>query len=115
MLYNAGSIPSALMAAALNEQDLLCRIFGKCLAGGELDREVGNLIGTGGPGGSNKLFTYARYNNQLNAEGLKMLGLTHIKPEDVQMLDSVEYINQLQAVGQAVATNVKAEYFDGFV
>ena len=33
LLYNAGTIPSALMAAALHEQDFLCRIFGKCLAG----------------------------------------------------------------------------------
>lgn len=30
LLYNAGSIPSALMYAALNEQDLLCRAFGAC-------------------------------------------------------------------------------------
>lgn len=28
MPYNATSIPSALMSAALNEQDLLCRVFG---------------------------------------------------------------------------------------
>jgi hypothetical protein len=26
-------IPSALMLAALTEQDLLCRVFGDCLAG----------------------------------------------------------------------------------
>ena len=32
-LYNMKSIPSTLMFAALNEQDLLCRVFGKCLAG----------------------------------------------------------------------------------
>jgi hypothetical protein len=38
LIYNAGSIPSALMFAALNEQDLLCRVFGKCLAGDPLDR-----------------------------------------------------------------------------
>ena len=30
LIYNATSIPSALMYAALNEQDLLCRIFGDC-------------------------------------------------------------------------------------
>ncbi|HEX6913578.1 MAG TPA: patatin-like phospholipase family protein, partial [Longimicrobium sp.] len=33
LLYNAGSIPSALMFAASNEQDLLCRVFGDCRAG----------------------------------------------------------------------------------
>lgn len=30
LIYNAGSIPSALMYAALNEQDFLCRTFGTC-------------------------------------------------------------------------------------
>ncbi len=28
LLFNASSVPSALMFAALNEQDLLCRVFG---------------------------------------------------------------------------------------
>lgn len=41
LLYNDTSLRSALMAAALNEQDFLCRVFGKCLAGDSLDREVG--------------------------------------------------------------------------
>src|SRR5690606_11238382 len=39
LLYNAGSIPSALMYAALNEQDMLCRVFGDCRHGDPLDRE----------------------------------------------------------------------------
>jgi hypothetical protein len=30
LIYNASSIPSALMFAALNEQDFLCRVFGEC-------------------------------------------------------------------------------------
>ena len=34
LIYNATSIPSALMFAASNEQDFLCRVFGKCLEGG---------------------------------------------------------------------------------
>ncbi len=49
MLYNAASLPAALMFAALNEQDFLCRVFGKCVAGEPLDREVGNLMGKHGP------------------------------------------------------------------
>ena len=64
VLYNAGSLPSALMFAALNEQDFLCRVFGKCLAGNSLDREVGDMIGKSGPY-LPKLFTYLRYNAEL--------------------------------------------------
>ena len=60
LLFNATTIPSALMFAALNEQDLLCRIFGKCRAGDPLDREIGDLIGSVGPlEDKQKLFTYA--------------------------------------------------------
>jgi len=114
LLYNAGSIPSALMYAALNEQDMLCRIFGKCLAGDQLDREVGDLIGAKGPVGPSKLFTYVRYNAELTREGLDALGLPDIKPEDVQQLDSVAHIPELQRVGKAVAQKVKPEHFASF-
>lgn len=114
IVYNATKIPSALMFAALNEQDLLCRVFGKCLAGDQLDREVGDLIGKTGPV-SPKLFTYVRYNAELTTEGLKKLGLPQINPEHVQQLDSVKYIPELQQVGQAVAQQVKLEHFKEFV
>ena len=114
LLYNAGSVPSALMYAALNEQDLLCRVFGKCLAGDLLDREVGDLIGARGPV-SPKLFTYVRYNAELTREGLDALGLVKIEPKSVQKLDSVEHIRELQRVGEAVAKKVRPEHFKGFL
>jgi uncharacterized protein len=115
LIYNATSLPSALMYAALNEQDLLCRVFGKCLAGDPLDREVGDLIGKKGPV-SPKLFTYMRYNAELTQQGLAALGLSEIHCEDVQQLDSVEHIDKLVRVGQAVAKGkVKPEHFKGFV
>lgn len=115
LIYNAASLPSALMFAALNEQDFLCRTFGKCVSGDMLDREVGDMIGKKGPV-EPKLFTYARYNAELTYEGLATLGLSNIKPEDVQKLDSVEHIPELQRVGKAVAEQkVKAEHFAAFV
>lgn len=118
LLYNATSLPSALMFAALNEQDLLCRAFGNCLCGDELDREVGDLIDTEGTmkrPASSKLFTYVRYNAELSRDGLDKLGLTRIKPEDVQKLDSVENIKELQEVGQAVAKKVTRAHFSKFM
>jgi hypothetical protein len=114
LLYNASSIPSALMFAALNEQDFLCRVFGKCLAGDELDLEVGDMIGMCGPVAP-KLFTYVRYNAELTRHGLESLGLKDIIPENVQQLDSVEHIGELQRVGKAVAEQkVEPEHFAGF-
>ena len=114
LLYNAGTIPSALMAAALHEQDFLCRIFGKCVAGVLLDREVGTVIAQGIPNVP-KLFTYARYNAELSREGLDALGLAHINPVHVQRMDSVDHIHEMQEVGRAVAEQkVKAAHFAGF-
>src|SRR5206468_2574192 len=100
--YNASSIPSALMYAASNEQDFLCRVFGQCRHGDELDREVGNLCNLKGPT-AQKLFTYMRYNADLSRTGLTGLRLPHIEPEQVQQMDSVRYIDELQQVGRAVA------------
>lgn len=115
LVYNATSLPSALMYASLNEQDLLCRAFGKCLAGDPLDREVGDLIKKQGPA-KPKLFTYVRYNAELTSTGLKSLGLGNIKPKDVQQLDSVEHVKELQAVGKAVGEKkVKRDHFTKFL
>lgn len=115
LLYNAGAIPSALMFAAQNQQDMLCRIFGKCLEGDIIDREVGNMIDINAPGGK-KLFTYVRYNADLSDEGLSALGLTQINPADVQKMDAVDKIKELQAVGKAIADQkVKKEHFVNFL
>ena len=123
LLYNAASIPAALMFAACNEQDFLCRVFGSCRVGDLLDSEVYDMIqerdlkkgfpGCKGP--CNKLFTYLRYNADLTSEGLQTLGVGHIKPEYVQQMDSVDHISELQEVGQAVAKRVSIAHFEGFL
>jgi hypothetical protein len=114
LLYNASSIPSALMYAALIEQDFLCRTFGRCLVGDELDREVGDMHEAAGLL-SEKLFTYCRYNAELTDAGLARLGLSDIVPGDVQQLDSVRHMGALQRVGSAVARHqVRREHFAKF-
>jgi uncharacterized protein len=102
ILFNATTIPSALMFAALNEQDFLCRVFGDCVAGDLLDREVDTMILSSGPL-KQKLFRYVRYNAELTRTGLDQLGCSNIEPEQVQKLDSVESIPALRQVGTAVA------------
>jgi hypothetical protein len=117
LLFNATTIPSALMFAALNEQDLLCRVFGDCRAGDALDREVGDLIGSAGPlQREQKLFTYLRYNAELTREGLDALGCGDIEPDSVQKMDSIANIPDLRRVGKRVAeTKVREQHFDGFM
>jgi hypothetical protein len=117
LLYNAQSIPSALMFSASNEQDLLCRVFGRCKVGDVIDREVWDVKGQYGSGVVEpKLFTYMRYNAELTERGLADLGLPNVKPANVQQLDSIDHIGELQAVGRAVAKrDVKIEDFEGFL
>lgn len=114
VLYNASHIPSALMNAAQYEQDLLCRVFGKCLAGDPLDREVGDMIGVTGlvP---EKRFTYLRYNTDLTKDALDNLGCGRIDTASVSNLAAVSAIEDLRVIGRAIAARkVKAEHFDGF-
>jgi len=114
LAYQASSIPSALMYAAQTEQDLLCRVFGKMLAGCEIDREIGDLKNTSGPI-KEKLFTYARYNAELSDKGLSQLGLSQVRPEHVRQMDSVEFIPEMQKVGRRIAeVEVSPEHFAAF-
>ena len=115
LVFHAGSVPSALMYAALNEQDMLCRVFGRSRAGDVLDREISDLAHTAGPV-EPRLFTYMRYNCELSRESLDRMGLRHLDPKNVQQMDSVQFIPQLREVGRTAAGMVvKPEHFDGFV
>nr|MBX2835546.1 patatin-like phospholipase family protein [Gammaproteobacteria bacterium] len=119
ILYNVSSLPVALMNAASTEQDFLCRTFGNCLWGEQIDREIGDMCSIknskcGGPT-KEKLFTYVRYNAELTREGLDSLDLNDIDPSDVRKLDAVAGVPKLQKIGRAVAENhVKANHFSSF-
>jgi len=114
LLFNANSVPAALMYAALNQQDLLCRVFGRCRHGAPIDREVGDLMH--GQGLLEKrLFSYVRYNADLSRRGLDDLGLNDVLPEEVQRLDSIQHIGDLRRVGQAAARDVAPEHLAGFL
>jgi hypothetical protein len=111
LLFNATSIPAALMYAALNEQDLLCRVFGDCVVGPSLDREIGTLAGSVGPL-TKKLFRYARYNAALTRVGLNALGCSDIDPRKVQKLDSIEGIADLKRIGDMAAEEIDRKHFN---
>lgn len=114
LLFNAASVPAALMHAALDEQDLLCRVFGRCRHGPAIDLEVGDLMHREGLL-EKRLFSYVRYNTELSRRGLDKLGLDDVIPEQVQRLDSVQHIGDLRRVGQAAARDVAMEHFAGFL
>jgi hypothetical protein len=96
---------------------MLCRTFGKCLAGDPLDREIGALKGTTGVL-KDKLFTYVRYNAELSKSGLRKLspGLSNIDPEEVRKMDEPKNVGALQRIGEAVAKkSIDMKHFDGFL
>lgn len=113
--YTATQTPQALMSAASAEQDILCRSFGNCLSGDEIDMEIGDLINSQGPT-KDKLFTYMRYNTELTKAGLENIGVTDVDPKDLWAMDNIEHIEKLDRIGQVAARyKVKAEHFENFV
>lgn len=105
VLFNATSIPTALIGGALAQQDLLCRAVGHCRFGAPIDSEVGDLIGLADDPAHDpfapRKFSYVRYDPQLTRTGLDALGLPKVIPSHVEVLDSVEHIDELLAVGGA--------------
>jgi uncharacterized protein len=115
ILYHASRVPASLLAAAQQEQDFLCRIFGETLEGEPLDSEIGDVRGKG-INGSPKLFSYVRYNAELSRAGLDWLSLPNVNPAHVQPLDAVEYLDEVQQIGVALAEKkVKPEHFAQFI
>jgi hypothetical protein len=118
---NAGHLPGVFMYGASVDQDINCRLIGRCVYGSEIDREIGDLIprkaGTRIPVSENlgRAFLYARYNADLSPAGLAAMGLSDIDSESVRQLDSVKAIADLRRVGQAVAREVLMTEFEPFL
>ncbi len=105
-----------MMFGAMNQQDMLCRVFGRCKAGHMLDREIGDLHAEDGTIGQDKLFTYARYNVELSRDGLSALGLRGIDPAKVIQLDSTDHVKELSDIGKALSKrDLNLDPFKGFL
>ena len=119
---NLANIPSALMYGSLVDQDINCRMVGRCVYGEIIDRELGDLIPRDENGDKiplsedlGRAFLYARYNADLSSPWLNRMGLGDIDPGKVSKLDSVDYIGDLRRVGKRVGEEVKIEHFGPFV
>jgi hypothetical protein len=124
VLSSAINTLSALMSQASVDQDVNCRIIGRCTYGGIIDRELDDLIALD-PGSEDrkvplqkdlgKAFTYVRYNAELTEDGLAQLGLAGIDPAQVRKMDSVDHISELETIGERVAQLVDLDHFRTFV
>ena len=100
MLYNVGSIPKALMSSISVEQDVLCRTIGLCIAGEEIDSEIGDLKNPRPAELPTKKFTYMRYDHIWTPEELDLAKHTSKRGF---ALDNLGSIPTLQEVGRRYA------------
>ena len=106
LVFNARNLPSVFMNGASIGQDLLCRSLGRCLAGPEIDREVGGRIDQTGVAGAN-LFTFVRYNADLSDKSLIEQGVTDEgERKELRKLDAVAHISRLEELGRAVGKSI---------
>ena len=106
LLYNASTLPGALMNAAAAGWDMSCRMLGECRFGGPIDREFGAMVcAPGEPANWSgpKLFAYLRYDPDVTPAGLAALGLSDIDAQAMQEMDSVKHMPDIQRVGKTFA------------
>lgn len=115
LAYTINNVPQALLSSSQFQQDMLCRVFGKCLIGEPLDEELGDLIDQKGPANP-KLFTYLRYNLNLHTKDLNELGCGHLDYKRLSKLDDIGQLDDLAEIGKKLANKkVKAKHFKNFL
>ena len=120
---NVEATLNALMHQAVVDQDINCRLVGRCMHGHYLDYEIGDLIlcdeeGRKIPASTNmgRAFLYLRYNTHLTERQLRELGVEGIDVKEVRKLDAAsdEAIAQLQQIGDALAEQLDLADFGAF-
>ncbi len=98
------------MYGAQVDQDVNCRVVGRCVSGAPIDREMGDLIPRGDDGAPiplgtdlGRAFLYSRYNAELDKGSLAALGHGDLDPEALGKLDAIDQIDNLLEVGKSVA------------
>jgi predicted acylesterase/phospholipase RssA len=121
LLANALHTLRAVLHQAQVDQDMSCRMIGRCTYGDKLDREVGDLVPVDADGpvplsrDLGRAFLYARYDVSLTEDGLLPLGLGHIVPAKVAALDAIDATSALQEIGYKLAERVSIEHLGTFV
>ncbi len=132
IVSTVAGLPGALMYGIQVDQDMSCRIVGRCTHGAHLDREILDLVprqpSSGGTVAQQyaapeialsadlgRRFLYARYNADLSPQGLNDLGVTNIDAASIQKMDAVENIEPLLDIGRAAGEGVKQTHFGSFL
>lgn len=129
---NLASLPGTLMHGIQVDQDINCRVLGRCTHGDFIDRELRDLTCRDSDVACSfadwqkaehlpltqdlgRAFLYARYNADLSREGLEALGYGKLDPEKIQKLDAVDQMENLLQIGIASARQVDIRHFGPFL
>ena len=132
IVSTVAGLPGALMYAMQVDQDIACRIVGRCTYGAPLDRELMDLVPRELPDGLTleecyaapkipltkdlgRSFLYARYNADLSRAGLSAMRFPNVNPDQIQKMDSPDNIPELLEIGRAAASKVGSEHFGSFL
>jgi hypothetical protein len=131
IVSTVAGLPGELMYSIQVDQDINCRIIGRCTYGVHLDREILDLVPRQLADGMTmdqqyqapeiplstglgRQFLYARYNANLSRKGLDALGFQTVDPAIIQKMDAVENISVLTDIGRASGEFVKLSHFGSF-
>ena len=128
------AVPNALLFGSLVDQDVNCRMIGRCSYGEPIDHELGDMVPRDGGDDDpfdvrlsrpmvplstdlGRAFLYVRYNVDLTEPGLTRLGFRDVKAAAVQRLDCAtpEHIALLMRIGRAASRQVQQEHFGSFL
>jgi hypothetical protein len=113
----------SLMSQTAVDQDINCRMIGRCSYGGIIDRELHDLIPADPQTpdrplrldiDTGKAFLYVRYNAELTEAGLCELGLDALAPRPLRKMDDVRTVPALRKVGQALGERVSLDHLGSF-
>jgi hypothetical protein len=125
-------LPGTLMYGIQVDQDINCRLIGRCSYGASIDRELRDLTcrDITQPCSGNdwmaaphiplnqdqgRAFLYTRYNADLSQEALNIADLSDIDAHKVQKMDAVDQIGNLIRIGETVAhAQVNLDHFGDF-
>jgi patatin-like phospholipase/acyl hydrolase len=114
-LHTAKTLLPTLLGGPVVQQDMACRMIGKCIHGAEMDRELGDLSEAAD---EDRKFSYVRYNALLTERGLEALGLPHLAGEKtrkgVKSPSGMKWVPQLREIGCAVAKEVDMATYANF-
>jgi hypothetical protein len=126
-------LPGNLMYGIQVDQDINCRLVGRCTYGASIDRELRDLTCrdiTQPCSGKEwmaaphiplsqdmgRAFLYTRYNADLSQDALNAAGLSDIDAHKVQKMDAVDQIDNFIRIGETVAlAQVNLDHFGDFV